>query len=322
MTLRVPADVQSAPLHLVPVTCCVCDLDRTEVVGRGYDFEYLTSPDVFAAHKCSECGNVYVNPRPDVSEFERIYPPSYHSLEYSDQTDSLVYKIRSRLEARRLLRYCAGAPDGARILDVGCGDGFHLSLLRKYGKPSWTLEGVDLDARAVEATTRRGLIARLGTIEEMDLDAERYDVVYTIQTIEHVAAPDRILAAIRRVLKPGGRLIIVTDNTDSVDFGWFKTAYWGGYHFPRHWNLFNRSSLTRLAHKEGFEVTALRTIVSPVNWVYSIHNMLVDKGAPGWLIKRFTLRSPVSLGFFTVVDMALQKFGRGALLSAHLTKPS
>ena len=40
------------------------------------------------------------------------------------------------------------------------------------------------------------------------------------------------------------------------------------------------------------------------------------------MIKRFTLRSPVSLGFFTVVDMALQKFGRGALLSAHLTKPS
>ena len=221
-------------------------------------------------------------PAPGRVQFERIYPPSYHSLEYSDQTDSLVYKIRSRLEARRLLRYCAGAPDGARILDVGCGDGFHLSLLRKYGNPSWTLEGVDLDARAVEATTRRGLVARLGTIEEMDLDAERYDVVYTIQTLEHVAAPDRILAAIRRVLKPGGRLIIVTDNTDSVDFGWFKTAYWGGYHFPRHWNLFNRSSLTRLAHKEGFEVTALRTIVSPVNWVYSIHNMLVDKEAPGW----------------------------------------
>ena len=87
--------------------------------------------------------------------------------------------------------------------------------------------------------------------------------------------------------------MIVTDNTDSVDFGWFKRAYWGGYHFPRHWNLFNSSALTRLGHKEGFEVTALRTIVSPVNWVYSIHNFLVDKRAPGWLVKRFTLKSPV-----------------------------
>jgi hypothetical protein len=43
--------------------------------------------------------------------------------------------------------------------------------------------------------------------------------------------------------------VIVTDNTDALDFKIFKGGYWGGYHFPRHWNLFNRKSLTKLAGK-------------------------------------------------------------------------
>jgi hypothetical protein len=64
----------------------------------------------------------------------------------------------------------------------------------------------------------------------------------------------------------------------------------------------------------------LTTVVSPVNWVYSIHNSLVDWNAPQFLIKRFTLKSFVSLSAFTSLDIVLQKFGRGALLRAILQK--
>jgi SAM-dependent methyltransferase len=292
------------------------------VIARGYDFEYATSPGEFSARRCRACGNVYLNPRPDVSQFERIYPSEYHSLDFSEESFSLVHRVRSRLEANRLLRYCAGAPADARILDVGCGDAFHLKLLRRYGKPGWTLEGVDIDARAVEIAARSGIMIHQGTVEDLDLGEDRYDVVYTIRTIEHVARPDRVLAAINRVLKPGGRLVIVTDNTESVDARWFRRRYWGGYHFPRHWNLFNQGALTRLAVKSGFASERIDTIVSPVNWVYSVHNLLVGKGAPRWLIDRFTLKSPIALAVFTVVDAVLQRTGRGALLNAFFTKPS
>ena len=99
-----------------------------------------------------------------------------------------------------------------------------------------------------------------------------------------------------------------------------KTDTGGGYHFPRHWNLFNRRALTELAEKSGFAVKEMTTIVSPVNWVYSIHNALVDANAPKFLINQFTLKSTVSLGVFTILDMILQKLGRGALLRAILTK--
>ncbi len=142
-----------------------------------------------------------------------------------------------------------------------------------------------------------------------------------IQTIEHVEKPDAVLAAVKKILKPKGKLVIVTDNTDSIDFGLFKKKYWGGYHFPRHWNLFNRKSLRKLAEKVGFEVADLTTQVSPVNWVYSIHNFLVDKRAPQFLINQFTLKSTVSLSAFTSFDIVLQKFGKGALLRAILRKP-
>ena len=311
-----------APLKLVDVpACCACDSTERELIGRGWDYEYRTGPDVFDAQKCRVCGNVYLDPRPDVSEFQRIYTQEYHSLEFTEENFSLIHQVRSKLEANRLLRYCEGAPADARILDVGCGDGFHLKLLRRYGPAGWTLEGVDLDPRAVQVAARSGITVHEGTIEELDLGENRYDVVYTIMTVEHVAHPDRMLAAIHRLLKPGGRLVIVTDNTDSYDATWFRTSYWGGYHFPRHWNLFNPDALTRLGLKTGFLVDRIDTMVSPVNWTYSVHNALVGHRAPQWLVNLFSLRSPLALGAFTVLDMALQRTGRGALLNAYLVKP-
>lgn len=255
-----------------------------------------------------------------MTEFGRIYPASYHAFNFSEKDFGLVFKIRAWLESRRVLSWCKGIPDNARILDVGCGDGFHLKLLEKYGKPGWEVEGVDFDERAVSMARKSGLTVHHGKVQTAGLPKENYDLVFTIQTIEHLDNPPEVLAHINSLLKPGGKLVIVTDNTGSVDFKWFKKKYWGGYHFPRHWNLFNKKSLAALAVKTGYEVKAIDTQVSPVNWVYTFHNYLVGKKAPQWLINRFTLKSTVSLSVFTSLDMVLQKFKRGALLKATLIK--
>ncbi len=308
-------------MQLDYVKCCVCDISDAELVGQGEDYEYSSTPDTFSAFQCNSCSLVYLNPRPAASEFETIYPPTYHAFDFSPKKYGFVFKVRARLEAMRTLKRCRNLPDDARILDVGCGDGFHLSLLREYGNKKWNLEGIDLDRRAIDAATRAGLKVHLGSVEEIDLPTESYDLVFMIQTIEHVEKPDAVLRAIYRLLRKGGRLVIVTDNTGSFDFKFFKSRYWGGYHFPRHFNLFNRKSLTKLAEKTGFEMADLITIVSPVNWVYTIHNGLVGGKKPKWLSERFTLKSTVSLSFFTVLDMILQKFGKGALLQATLQKP-
>jgi ubiquinone/menaquinone biosynthesis C-methylase UbiE len=292
-----------------------------EPVAVGEDFEYRTSPDSFLAVRCPTCTLVYLDPRPSMDELSRIYPDDYHAFLFDEQSFGVVYKVRRRLEARRMLKALASVPVGGRVLDVGCGDGFHLDLIREFGPSSWQLEGVDLDKRAVEAGERRGLLIHQGTVETLELPASSYDAALLIQTIEHVASPPEVLGAVGRLLKPGGRLLVVTDNTGSLDFRLSRRRYWGGYHFPRHWNLFNERSMRLLAAKAGLDVVSLETMVSPVNWTYSVRNALDDVGAPSWLVNRFTLQSPVALGAFTVWDAVNTAAGRGALLRVILQRP-
>lgn len=309
-------------LQMTHVSCCVCGPDAPMTpVGVGEDFEYRTSPDIFLAVRCGQCGLVYLSPRPDSSEFQAIYPDNYHAFAFSAKDFGVVYRVRRRLEARRLLALARGLPADARLIDVGCGDGFHLDLLREFGPKSWDLTGVDLDERAVAMGLERGLSIQLGDVASVALPEASFDMAFAIQTIEHVASPPELLLGIRRLLKPGGRLVLVTDNTDSLDFALFSGRHWGGYHFPRHWNLFNRNSMKRLADKTGFKVTGLRTIVSPVNWTYSVRNALDDYGAPRWLVDQFSLKKPLSLGVFTAFDTVHQLFGQGALLQVVLTRP-
>ena len=307
-------------LQMVDATCCICAVSNAREIGRGLDFEYQSSDQTFSALQCDNCSLVYLSPRPAMTEFERIYPSNYHAFNFSEKGYGIVFKIRAWLESRRALSWCENIPDNAHILDVGCGDGFHLKLLKEYGKEGWQLEGVDFDERAVTMARKSGLTVHQGKVQTANLPAESYDLAFMIQTIEHLDNPPEVLSHINTLLKPGGKLVIVTDNTGSIDFNWFKKGYWGGYHFPRHWNLFNMKSLAALAVKTGYEIESIETQVSPVNWVYTCHNYLVGKNAPQWLINRFSLKSTVSLSAFTALDMILQKFKRGALLKAKLIK--
>ena len=312
----------STRLLLESRACCICGHRMAEPVAVGEDFEYRSCPDTFLAVRCSECGLVYLNPRPAVSELSHIYPPEYHAYDFSASRYGHVYRIRRWLEARRLLAWCRGLGPSARILDVGCGDGFHLRILKDFGSPSWTVEGVEPDARAAAAAQEAGLFIHRTTVENLPAQAAQYDLVLLIATLEHVDDPVSVLSTLRTLVRPGGRIGIVTDNTATLDFRLFGRRHWGGYHFPRHWNLFDRKTLELLARRCHLEVNEITTILSPVNWVYSLRNILVDWEAPRWLIERFSLKAPAGLAVFTLVDGLYQLFGRGALLRATLKRPT
>ena len=142
-----------------------------------------------------------------------------------------------------------------------------------------------------------------------------------IQTIEHVPDPVELLREIGLVLKPGGRLVVVTDNVGSPDFRIFGGRHWGGYHFPRHWHLFEGATLGAAARAAGLEVEAVTTIVSPVNWVYSVRNALVDLGAPAWSYRWLSLEGAAGLAVGTALDGAFRLAGRGALLQGTFVAP-
>lgn len=271
--------------------------------------------------RCDECELLYLNPAPDESAFPIIYPANYHAFAFDAQQFGIIHRIRRRLEARRLLKVFGDLPADAKILDVGCGDGFHLGLIKEFGLPTWQVEGIDTSERAVTQARKNGLNVHCGTVESVAFEPASFNAVILIMTVEHVNDPAGLLNRIHELLKPGGRVLIVTDNADSIDAKLFQKSFWGGYHFPRHTFLFNRRSLTLLANQTRFEVYRLQTIVSPVNWVYSIRNYLVGRKYPQWLIRQFSLTTPIPLAIFTILDNLFCLFGRGALLQAVLVKP-
>ena len=322
-----PAGVEEAKrsLRLEQVTtgCCVCGTGQwAQPIATGEDFEYESSPDSFVAKQCSNCGLVFLDPRPAMSELSTIYGPEYHAYDFSEEKFGIAYRVRAWLESRRLKKWCGDLPQGARIIDIGAGDGFHLKLLEKLGGGRWSVEGVDPDEHAIAAARAKGLRMHHGLVQDIGLSEGSYDFATLIMTIEHVDAPERMLADVARLLKPGGCVGIITDNTDSPDFAIAKRRYWGGYHFPRHWNLFSKASIRKLAHNAGLEVVRIRTLVSPVNWTYTMHNWLKDIGAPRFLYSQFGLDKPLPLAFFTVMDSVLAAFGKGAILGVVLRKPA
>lgn len=101
------------------------------------------------------------------------------------------------------------------FLDAGCGDGRYLVAV---GRQADRLAGVDLSERILatsqEALERAGLNAELrqGNLEALPFPDAEFELVLCAQVIEHLLAPDKGLAELARVLKPGGRLVLSTDN--------------------------------------------------------------------------------------------------------------
>lgn len=308
-------------LNLEPALCPICTVDDVTPVAVGEDFEYRTSNDTFMMVNCRRCGLLYLSMRPTAGELNRIYPDHYHAFRFEEADFGLAYKVRRWLETKRLKRWTRGLKPNARILDVGCGDGFHLRLLRDLGNAGWSLEGIDADPRAVEAASKHQLTVHQGTIEEVKLTGG-YDLIITIMTIEHVPNPVAFLARLKELLAPGGRLVIVTDNAGSPDAWWFQGRHWGGYHFPRHFHLFSRKTLAKAGDAAGLKAERITTSVSPVNWVYSFRNWFDDWGMPRWLVNRFSLSSVVSMGTFTITDLVLSYIRLGGNLQATFRKPT
>jgi 2-polyprenyl-3-methyl-5-hydroxy-6-metoxy-1,4-benzoquinol methylase len=97
------------------------------------------------------------------------------------------------------------------FLDAGCGDGRYLAALD--GELPERRAGTDLAERILE-TARRRVTAdfRQGSLEAIPFADGEFDLVLCSQVIEHVPHPEVAVAELGRVLRPGGRLIISTDN--------------------------------------------------------------------------------------------------------------
>jgi SAM-dependent methyltransferase len=107
----------------------------------------------------------------------------------------------------------SGAP--AHVLEVGCGTGAFAARIAA-ALPDAALVAVDQSERLVELTARRGVDARVADVQDLPFDDATFDVVVAMWMLYHVTDLHRGLAEIRRVLRPGGRLVAVTNGDEHM----------------------------------------------------------------------------------------------------------
>ena len=181
------------------MTDCICPACRSvpsEIV------EHAEPP--YHVVRCANCGLVYVDPIPASDELSRHYNQDYYSEWISTQR-----KKRERMWARRLKSIERVAKKGS-ILDVGCGEGLFLELAKQKG---WQVHGTDVSAYATEFTSERlGQDVFCGEIWDTGFTQQSFDVVTLWHVLEHSTSPMRTLQELRRVLKPGGLLVLAVPN--------------------------------------------------------------------------------------------------------------
>jgi 2-polyprenyl-3-methyl-5-hydroxy-6-metoxy-1,4-benzoquinol methylase len=304
------AEATSNALELEAASCLICGSSREgRVCASGVDFEYDTSDVEFRFVTCADCGHVYLNPRPTIESAGVIYPSTYYAFTGAHRSGalSLLGRAKDVVVRRRVAGLVAGLPAGSRVMEPGCGDGSLLISLRQ-ARPDLRLTALDLQFSPDTRETLAGFDIDVveETLEEARFD-EPFDFVVMNQLIEHLWDARRCLASVSAALKVGGTVSISTPNLDGYDRRWFTEHTWGGYHIPRHLNLFTRESLARFLGEFGLEVVETKDLAAPIIWVTSIHNELKARGSR---LHRFFRDSNLgALALATVADAVAPRLG-------------
>lgn len=224
-------------------------------------------PGKFFLKKCNECSLAFLDPQPSESKIKKYYPSKVYYAYNKSNKKGFFELLREYLIAHyyspnflsRLITICIknvpaipSHAKGGKILDVGCGTGDTLILLKKLG---WDAYGIDMDKNAISTGKKRGLHnLKLGTYKDLAKYPDNYfDAIRLYHVIEHLDNPALCLRLIRKKLKRGGELILGTPNMESIVSKLFK-FYWYNLDSPRHFFLFSPVTLCRMVEKEGFIV--------------------------------------------------------------------
>ncbi len=276
-----------ADIRVRPVDHCASCGSTGTILYAGLRDRIHSVPGEWTVFRCSGCGLLWLNPMPLEADLAKLYPQDYATHRTDDPLPPFLrrrehaaidegYRARRwgypasagkkllgllvhltpgrRADLDSSIMYLEARP-GGRLLDVGCGNGTLLERMRRLG---WQVEGVETDPEAVRRARARRLAVGLGAPADQGYADASFDAVVMSHVIEHVADPVSLLADCRRLLRPGGRLVMTTPNAASWGHRSCRAA-WLHLDPPRHLRVFTSAALEPLASRAGFGTISTRT---------------------------------------------------------------
>lgn len=268
-------------------SCYLCG-SRGEVrYQRVRDFAFGVPGEWNFLH-CSDCGLLWLDPQPVPENVALIYEGyQTHKIKterkfastrdvlrravlsrfYGYDLDctwssgkSILGTILSRIPFARELMGMEimhiSAREGGRLLDVGCGSGKFLATMRDL---NWQVQGTEIDVAAADIAKQvHDLPVFVGELRDASFENESFDVITLNHVIEHVYDPIELLKECSRLLRPDGKLILATPNTQSLGHAIFR-RWWRGLEPPRHLILFSTQALKICLEKAGLHVVAMQS---------------------------------------------------------------
>lgn len=161
---------------------------------------------------------------------------------------------------RRLMRLenrVGGAPEGSRLLEIGCGAGI---LLQEAWNRGWEADAIELSAELAARARVNNPDARIttGDIQDQEPEGVGYDAMICLDVLEHVLSPMTMVENCRDLLRPGGLLLLQTPNTRSLRAR-LQGKKWEMLDADQHLNLFSPDALRVLLTTVGFDILEMTT---------------------------------------------------------------
>lgn len=207
--------------------------------------------------RCPHCRLVFVNPMPMAAEIDAFYSHHPRNDKYLRKADGKYRRARWRI-----MRLLPRVP-GRRFLDVGCSIGASVEAARRSG---FDATGIDLDAQSIRIATERYPHCRFLHTSSSALahTAERFDLLFCTEVIEHVSDPESFVDDLRMLLNPGGIVLLTTPHATHVRVP-RNILNWQDLKPPEHVVLFGRPSIKALFERRGLEVVS-----APLRWKTSL----------------------------------------------------
>ncbi len=215
---------------------------------KGHDYHFLLRENSLNLVKCRKCGLVSVNPKPTEEMLEEFY-----ARYFPPESELLWQNQMKRVFRKEGLNKIGKGP--GRLLDVGCGYGFFLKLMKENG---WEVEGVELSVKTASyAREELGLTVFNGRLEDAGFRDESFDVVTLWYVMEHLKKPMKVLFDVHRILKKGGLIIVRVPNSNiDIDRTLAKFGKFGKRFFlinpPRHLFDYTPRTISLMLEKAGF----------------------------------------------------------------------